>query len=272
MDCSPPGSSIHGILQARIPEWVAMPSSRDLPISGIKLRSPALQAGGFFYHLSHQGSPRRLEWVACSFSRGSSWPRNWTRVSCIAGGFFASWATRETHSFPLPLHPLTKKLWVPHKIVNRFETFSFLSSSLPTLWGVRWRSKGNQTQNTGGLQEKQVGKYSWITQNLRCLQTFLVGIQIISLHSCCFPEAPSSTPTTYTPTSNPTRLHIWSLQLGLWGNSDLLRFPTCHITSWVITLGCTFVWHARSLCSHLKRQSFTHNNNLKPTDRDQVLN
>ena len=28
MDCSPPGSSVHGILQARIPEWVAVPSSR----------------------------------------------------------------------------------------------------------------------------------------------------------------------------------------------------------------------------------------------------
>ena len=30
------------------------------------------------YHLSHQGSPRILEWVAYSFSRGSSWSRNWT--------------------------------------------------------------------------------------------------------------------------------------------------------------------------------------------------
>ena len=29
MDCSPPGSSVHGILQTRIPEWVAMPSSRE---------------------------------------------------------------------------------------------------------------------------------------------------------------------------------------------------------------------------------------------------
>ena len=28
MDCSPPGSSIHGVLQARVLEWVAMPSSR----------------------------------------------------------------------------------------------------------------------------------------------------------------------------------------------------------------------------------------------------
>ena len=47
------------------------------------------------YWLNNQGSPRILEWVACPFSRGSSPPRNWTRVSCIAGGFFTSWATRE---------------------------------------------------------------------------------------------------------------------------------------------------------------------------------
>ena len=49
------------------------------------------------YHLSHQGSPRRLEWVAYPFSRGSSQPRSQTRISCIAGGFFTSWATREAH-------------------------------------------------------------------------------------------------------------------------------------------------------------------------------
>ena len=44
MDCSPSGSSVHGILQARILEWVAIPFSRDLPTPGIELRSPALQA------------------------------------------------------------------------------------------------------------------------------------------------------------------------------------------------------------------------------------
>ena len=54
MDCSLPGSSGHGILQARILEWVAVP-----------------------------------------FSRGSSQSRNRTQVSCIAGGFFTNWATRE---------------------------------------------------------------------------------------------------------------------------------------------------------------------------------
>ena len=38
---------------------------------------------------------RILEWVAFPFSRGSSQPRDWTQVSCIAGEFFTSWATRE---------------------------------------------------------------------------------------------------------------------------------------------------------------------------------
>ena len=54
MDCSPPGSSVHGILQARI-----------------------------------------LEWVAVSFSRGSSQPRDRTQVSWIAGGFWASRVAQE---------------------------------------------------------------------------------------------------------------------------------------------------------------------------------
>ena len=44
LDCSPPSSSVHGILQARILEWVAVPFSGDLPNPGIKPTSPALQA------------------------------------------------------------------------------------------------------------------------------------------------------------------------------------------------------------------------------------
>ena len=49
MDCNPPDSSVHGILQARILDLVAIP-----------------------------------------FSRGSSWPRDWTQVSCIAGIYYLS--------------------------------------------------------------------------------------------------------------------------------------------------------------------------------------
>ena len=59
MDCSLPDSSVHGILQ-----------------------------------------PRVLEWVAISFPRGSSWPRDRrTQVSCIAGRRFTVWATREALAF-----------------------------------------------------------------------------------------------------------------------------------------------------------------------------
>ena len=44
------------------------------------------------YQLSHEGSPRILEWVAYPFSSGSSQPR---KIACIAGGFFTNWAIRE---------------------------------------------------------------------------------------------------------------------------------------------------------------------------------
>ena len=44
MNYSSPGFSAHGIFQTRILEWVAMPSSRDLPNPGIEPESPALQA------------------------------------------------------------------------------------------------------------------------------------------------------------------------------------------------------------------------------------
>ena len=59
MDCSPPGSFVHAIFQARThPGWVAIPRSRE-----------------------------------------SSWHRNRTQVSCIAGIFFTVWVTRETPNY-----------------------------------------------------------------------------------------------------------------------------------------------------------------------------
>ncbi|CAI9169107.1 unnamed protein product [Rangifer tarandus platyrhynchus] len=63
MGCSPPGSSVHGVLQARMPEWVAMPSSRGPsrpriePNPGIKPESLyLLHCRWILYPLSHQGS------------------------------------------------------------------------------------------------------------------------------------------------------------------------------------------------------------------------
>ena len=50
VNCSPPGSSVHGILQARILEWAAISSCRDPPDPGIEPMSPVspVLAGGFF--------------------------------------------------------------------------------------------------------------------------------------------------------------------------------------------------------------------------------
>ena len=107
LDSSPPCSSVHGILQARILEWLQFPSPGDLPNPQIKLRSPALQADSLlsepprkspviYYHRCwYDGilQARILEWVAFPFFRGSFQPRDRTLVSRSAGGFFASWAT-----------------------------------------------------------------------------------------------------------------------------------------------------------------------------------
>ena len=60
MDCSPPGSSVHGILQAEILEWLPFPSPGDLPDPGLKSGSPTLQMDFFFNLLSHQESPWRV--------------------------------------------------------------------------------------------------------------------------------------------------------------------------------------------------------------------
>ena len=49
---------------------------------------------------------RTLQWAAISFSRGSSWPREQTRVSCTTGQLFTFWTTGNTRSRELSLIPL----------------------------------------------------------------------------------------------------------------------------------------------------------------------
>ena len=81
------------INQARILEWIAILLQGIFP--SLESNPGLPHCRQIFYQLSHQGSPRILNWVADPFSRGSSQPRNRTGVSWIAGGFFTSWATRE---------------------------------------------------------------------------------------------------------------------------------------------------------------------------------
>ena len=89
--CDPMDYTVHGILQARILEWVAFPFSRGS--SQPRDCTQVSHCKQILYQLSHQGHSRILEWVAYPFSSGSSRPRNWSWVSCIAGGFF-NWAIR----------------------------------------------------------------------------------------------------------------------------------------------------------------------------------
>ena len=83
--CNPMDSS----MEFSRPEYWSVepfPSPGNLPT---QVSNPGLpHCSQIFYQLSHRGRPRTLEWVAYPFFRGSSQPRNWTRVSCIAGRFF----------------------------------------------------------------------------------------------------------------------------------------------------------------------------------------
>ena len=93
MDCNPPGSSVHGGSPGQNTGMGCHALLQGIfPTQG--LNSGLLHCRQILYSLSHQERLRTLEQVACSFSRGSSWPRDWTQVSCTADRFFTTWATR----------------------------------------------------------------------------------------------------------------------------------------------------------------------------------
>ena len=106
VDCSPPGSSVHGILQARI-----------------------------------------LEWIAISFSRASSQPRNWTWVSCIAGRRFILWATREARN---PVWLYLNLMWhlqrpyfqVSSQVLSGYEFRQDTTHPSTAPIHIRWKTQG----------------------------------------------------------------------------------------------------------------------------------
>ena len=93
------------------------------------------------YQLNHKGNPRIiLEWVAYPFSRGSSWPRNQTGVSCIVGWFFTNWAIREA------LQPI---LALPKNCLSR--------AGCQRSWGAILRRR----RGTAGSHPYKVGNAEW---------------------------------------------------------------------------------------------------------------
>ena len=94
MDCSLPCSSLHGIFQARVLEWVASafsPLAAHKCYDQVKVTQscPTLW-DPMDYTVHGILQARILEWVAFPFSKGPSQPRDQTQVSRIVGGFFTS--------------------------------------------------------------------------------------------------------------------------------------------------------------------------------------
>ena len=98
MDCSPFGSSVHGDSPSKHTRVGCHALLQSIfPTQGSNPGFPHCRQ--ILYQLSHKWSPRILEWALCLFSSLSLlqpvWLRNWTRVSCLAGGFFTNWVIRE---------------------------------------------------------------------------------------------------------------------------------------------------------------------------------
>ena len=90
--CDPMDYTAHGILQARIPEWVAFPFSRGS--SQPRDQTQVSHIAGRFFASWATREVQEYGVGSLSLLQGSSQPRNQTRVSCTAGGFFTNWVAK----------------------------------------------------------------------------------------------------------------------------------------------------------------------------------
>ena len=117
-------SNINGLMFLENDFWWALLQRRVIkttPMCGFKVKVKVAQLCSTLCdpmdHTVHGILQARiLEWVAFPFSRGSSQPRDGIQVSCLAAGFFTSWATRESVSgFKVSLNMVqssTKDHWI----------------------------------------------------------------------------------------------------------------------------------------------------------------
>ena len=132
-------STVHGILQARILEWVAFPFSRgsSQPTYNLKFSFCHTEAWSVslsvvsFCNTTYYGLPGKSTGVGWS-----SWPRDRVQASCIAGGFFTTRATREAHSHTVTL--ITLQVLIGHA----------------WLWRPQWRG---QVQSVPIITESCIG-------------------------------------------------------------------------------------------------------------------
>ena len=137
--CNPMDYTVHGILQAIRLEWVAFPFSSRWS----QPRSPTLQVDSL--PAEPPGKPKNTGVGSLPFTSPSSQPRNWIRISCIAGGFFTNKAIREA------LHKTKNKSKYPQAltvrpsqttVLPRAPTRSVTFLLHPSCW---WRGGSKQT-------------------------------------------------------------------------------------------------------------------------------
>ena len=108
---------------------------------------------------------RILEWVDISFSRGSSQPKSWTRVSCIAGIFFTDSTMREDFWVSDAIQP-------PHPLLPPSPSAINLSQHRDL---SQWVSSSNQTDRSIGASASA----SVLPMNIQCL--FTLGLSSLFL-------------------------------------------------------------------------------------------
>ena len=105
-----------------------------------------------------------MEWVAFPFSRGSSQPRNWTGVSCIAGGLFTNWAVSEGKKVLNSLKNVKGDYYFPTNSANSYSLEGLmLKLKLPILWlpdAKNWLI-GKDPDARKDWRQEEKGKTGW---------------------------------------------------------------------------------------------------------------
>ena len=115
MDCSPPGSSVHGIFQARIPEWVALSSSRGSSkhrdLNTMSLRSPILETTSAAGKLLTGGSVQfsSIQSLSCVWLFATPW----TAACQTSLSITNSWSLLKLMSMSWWCHPTILSSVVP---------------------------------------------------------------------------------------------------------------------------------------------------------------
>ena len=130
MDCSPPGSSVHGVLQARILEWVSCPPPGDLSNPGVNPRLLCLLYCRRIFFTTEQGKPREGNGTPLQYSclenpmDGGAW---WAAVHEVA----QSRTRLSDFTFTFHFHALEKEMATHTSVLA---------------WRIPW------TEKPGGLQ------------------------------------------------------------------------------------------------------------------------